>query len=694
MKKICKIASLLLAVLMVALTMASCKDNAPVGSLGSNILVESEASNDEQSDLTQSQVGENEDEPSEESEIADSSKEDEDMDSSNPNVSRPEKTGTSSKKTSSGDKVTATSSKKTSNTTTTSSKKPTNTTTTSSKKSTNTTTTSSKKPTNTTTTSSKAPSTSTSSNSPTTPTTPTYDIYTYSPVDTSGMTELQKAVVLTAESYFARGARLQYEDTRLTSTKYFSRWRWGMVRQKTIEDYTTQNIGYSNCAAFTHDVYYNALGFNIEQYTTASLVASSAASRVVLKKTYMSISTNKQKEALKEEFLSNLEPGDLMVYLTSSGSGHVMLYVGNDMMIHCSGSNYDWENKKEVTDIGIRYESIDCLFDESHRRCLYKQRDVAIIRPLNDFNGTIPAATLDRMDEMRGVVAEKLASVDPHVTVNPGDEITFTFNFENLSSTKKTLKVTDVVPANTTYVSGAEKKSGDNLSWTVTVEAGKSAKVSYKVKVAEGALGKTVYGTDAKVENIPVKCHKIYVKNTLTASEQTKIKNAAKALGSSSLRDIALADAIYKEALGESNLTDATATDMLNGIFVNYSTNMESWPSKWKKFTTSTSNKYYKMMAPDLYGGRQVLVDKDYDRATLITANKLVVGDIIITNNPTADTYEDTEKKKYIYEPVNYMFLGDKLLDLTNMKEIDLEPKLEQLLCEKHFVVIRPSITL
>jgi len=675
MRKFGKLLALVMAVLMVAVFAASCA-NEPVSSASSGVYTESEISggeNNNDEDTTTS-VGHSESETVSENENTQSEEEEEeDMSSGRPTISRPNKPdsnddSTSSKKTSSNsDKVTNTA---------TSSKKPS-------------TSTSSKKPS--TSTSSKKPSTTTSSNAPTTP---TYDIYTYRPVDTTGMTELQKAVVLTAESYFARGARLQYEDTRFISSKYLDLWRWGAVRTKNIEDYTTQNIQYSNCAAFTHDVYWSALGFNITQFTTSSLVASSPASRVVLMKKNLSVSGTAAKQALKEEFLSKLQPGDLMVYLRSSGTGHVMMYVGNNMMIHCSGYNYDWTNKQEKTDIGIRYESIDQLFIDGDSRCLYDKRDIAIIRPLNDFNGTIPAATKDRMDEMRGVVAEKLASVEPHVTVNPGDEITFTFNFENLSSSKKTLTVTDVVPANTTYVSGADKKSGDNLSWTVTLAAGKSAKVSYKVKVADNAIGKTIHGTDAKVENISLKCHKIYVKKTLTASEQTKIKNAAKALKNSSLRNIALADAIYKEALGESNLGSTTSKDILSGILVNYSTNMTSWPSRWKKLTTSTSNKFYKMMAPDLYGGRQLMTDKNYERVRLVTANKLVVGDIIITNNPATETYEDSGKSKYIYEPVNYMFLGDKLLDLTNMKEVDLEPKLEQLLCERHFVVIRPSITL
>lgn len=160
----------------------------------------------------------------------------------------------------------------------------------------------------------------------------------------------------------------------------------------------------------------------------------------------------------------------------------------------------------------------------------------------------------------------------------------------------------------------------------------------------------------------------------------------------SELRDIELADAIYKNALGSSSLSDASASDILNGVFKNYA-GSSSWPSRWQTLET-VNNTYLSMLAPDLYGGRQVINASTNDaegleRTRLVTAGNLVVGDIIVINNPETETYTTTQ---YTFDPVSYMFLGDKILDLTNMQMIDTEPLLEQLLCQRHFCIVRPSI--
>ena len=505
--------------------------------------------------------------------------------------------------------------------------------------------------------------------------------------------------MLTAENYFLRGSRLQYEDTRIVSTKSRDQWRWGYIKTNTVESYTTQNNRYSNCAAWTHEAYWNAFDIDIQQYQTAALCdLKTSDTRVVLKKAKADGAFNSPEkiEALTTQIRELLQPGDLVVYTRDTGTGHVMMYVGNNMMIHCTGASYDWTNKAEKFEVngGIRYDPVDGWFDATNSRYLFDKQKLSIIRPLNTFTGTIPQKTLERMGNMRGVVAEKLASVEPNVTVNLGDEITFTIKLSNYSSVDKTFAITDVVPAYTSYVSGAQNVDGSNLSWNITVPAGKVGEVSYKVKVSEevSTLGKTIYSTDTKVGSIELVCHKIYVKKTLTETQQQSIISAAETLKTSELRDIALADAIYKEALGSSSLSGATATAIFDAVFKNYAGN-KSWPARWKKLNT-TSNPFLGMLAPNLYGGRQVIDDsynsgQGIERIRLLTSANLVVGDVILTNNPATETYTNTT---YTYSPVVYMFLGDKLFDITNMQEVDLEPTLEQIMCERHFCVVRPSI--
>ena len=517
-------------------------------------------------------------------------------------------------------------------------------------------------------------------------------------VDTTGMTDLQKAVVLTAESFVIRGAWGQYDDTRLTASKALAYYRWS-TGQRQPEDYTSQFTGYSNCAAFVHDLYLAALDLDIRYYTTATLTSGCAK---VLAKLPVSSGfdrlNDRQLEELKQEFLDTLQPGDLIVYRYADGNnGHAMCYVGNNMMIHCTGSSYSYENQEEKYEENgcFRYESIDSFWNKESRRYLFNKNSYVIIRPLDGFDGEIPQRTLDRMEAMRGVVAEKTSSVAWTQTVSPGEEVTFTFTLKNLTGYEKNLTVTDTVPGSTTYVSGADRQEGDALSWTVTVPAGETVEVSYTVQVA-GDATKVVSGS--YVEHVPVNCPSIRVGRTLTAQEQETLALAAQNADFSSAGGIELVSALYRDSLGREVLRHMDANSLLEEVYRYFSVDIESgraaydenWPPQWRSL--DNSSQYARLVAPGLYGGRNVLegtseipcATLDFmrtERARLVTAEQLIEGDIIIANdNPD------------YFDAAAWLFTGGELLDLQTGQRIPAEPTLSQLICRKHFAVIRPSL--
>ncbi len=525
---------------------------------------------------------------------------------------------------------------------------------------------------------------------------PTSVIITEFPyVDTEGMTDLQKAVCITAESFVLRGNRAQYEDTRLIASKARNLWRWA-YSYRDPEEYTSQWRGYSNCAAFNHDIFYSALDYDIVDYTTAQLTARKTD--VVLTEKNPTNWSAEQKETAKKEFLEALEPGDLMVYRYGDGNGHVMMYVGNNRMIHCTGASFDWNNKAEKFEEtgSFKCETIDNFWIEDNRRYLFNKESYRIVRPLLSFKEQIPQKTLDRMNKVRGIMAEKTATCTYSQTANLGQEITFTFTLENVTDTDKTLNLKETLSENLTYVSGADKADGAILSWRVTVPAKKTVNISYKAKVKEDAalIGEKII-SNSFIESIPLNCPEIYIKKTLTDSEQTILVSTVNAFKGSNLRGIELADAIYKEAIGKSTLSGKNASEILSEMCENFSDNLDSWPAHWQKLKT-ISNPSLSMLAPNLYGGRYFMEPDGEERAEaalkrtrLVCADKLIIGDIILAN--TALGYEGENCRLRVS---SYMFVGDKLLDLDKNVLIESEPRLEKLLCDSHFAVIRPSINM
>ncbi len=532
----------------------------------------------------------------------------------------------------------------------------------------------------------------------------------------------QQAIVETALSYLARGSRIQYADTRLTQGDFVPsevRYRWQRGKNSP-EDATQQQYIYTNCAAFTYDVYFEALGYDILSYTTASLIQS--PTDIMPYKYFPSGKETEEKMAeVEKEFRSLLKPGDIIVVRyngKSKGNGHAMLYVGPDVLktvmaeknnqqegsattasttaaaeneyvydiIHSGGSNYNYSAYTEKFEKkgSISMTSVDMLFNpESSRYVFSKLLSFGIVRPLNRYEGGVPEKTQNRINNLYGVVAEKLCSHTVSNTVNPNEEITFTFSVENTTKYPVKLEIKDIVPEYTEYVSGAEAVSGSDLSWNLTVAAGEVKTASYTVRVkADAPYGTVIRSEDGTVGGVDADCKPITVAKTLTKEQQAAVKTAITELGDSELRATALANAIYEKVVGRGDLLDATYEETLAAVFVNYL----DLPTH---FSPALDGKYTSMLVPTLYGGRYTLPDLEADevevRTRLPYERNLTVGDILIAADDADATYR-----------ILCLYTGDGMYNLLEGEytEEAVDKVLEKCIAYNRYAVLRPSMAL
>ena len=526
------------------------------------------------------------------------------------------------------------------------------------------------------------------------------------------LTEKQAAVVATAYYYLLRGECLQYDDTFMNklsdSFSDFNESRW-QTEFRTPESYTLDEWGYLNCAAFTNDVYWSTFGVALpgDMYYTGNIYTNSAkyGMRVYsfersLTKTY----TDEEKAAMEEAFMSNLEPGDLIVIRRKNGGGHVMVHIGNGRFIHATGDSMNTsalEGVKENREPTLRFHRVKDYFfnrdgalnssnvfnDPTSARATVS---IAIVRPFaNETYASHPItdAAKARM-AIVGLIIEKAASVDLGVSVNPGDEITYTFTLYNTRTDDITVDITDKIPSNTTYVSGCDDRDGDNLSWTVTIPAGKEITVSYTVRVADTALDTVIESKDAIVAGLSFTCADISVKKTLTESEQTSIINAFNQLKSqnTSLRGLALVNEIYKKALGVGNVfadvNFLTVTEGENGIYASSDLPIQS-NYTYENFTRNEDGAYYKMLVPTLFGGRSIRSNgrNEWLRTRGVFVKNLMIGDVILGKRRDGITYI-------------FMYTGeDKFINLSTLAydTVDAQTTLDRLLGFDYFAVLRPS---
>ena len=519
------------------------------------------------------------------------------------------------------------------------------------------------------------------------------------------LTPQQKALANTAYQYVLRGTRLQYDDGNLGSSSEY-RWQIGTYQP---EEVTEQNWKYINCAGFTYDIYRTALGYDLGSlYTTRALMNhfTNGNAENDMYPFYFEwdegIHSDKARQAeIEKKFFDTLQVGDLVVVTrgtTTGGYGHVMMYVGNGMLAHSSGSTRSGDT--EIYEPTIRYMNVwSYLFNPTASNYLFIETPASntvyqtcIVRPLSKCgNIEIPENTQHRLDNLMGIISEKLSSHPEGLTANKGEEITFTYKIRNTNKVAKTLEVTDAVPASSTLVAApGATVDGDKLSWSVTVGAGETVEVSYTVK-ATGEYGSYIYSGDGKVGGALHTCPGTYIENTLTAEEQAAILEAIeyyKTNNTEGLMNLALINAIYERAGLPAPFADGvTAADLKADLF-----KTSSYSSSLYEF--NKDSEYYGMVAPTFYGGGKFYTKNQYgatskastDRSRLPRTQGLVFGDIVVAEFSSSSAL-------YMYTGEgNLVAIGQTSASISYDSRTTHNRLQRMLSAGKYYTILRPSM--
>lgn len=508
------------------------------------------------------------------------------------------------------------------------------------------------------------------------------------PVD-EALTDAQKAVIATAEAYLLRGDRGQYDVG--TTMGPDARYTHG---EGSPEEYTSGYWRYSNCSDFVYNCLYFGLGYKAGNNYHTSNIMMTAANQGIYYYRPTGKETAAEKQAQADKFYATLQPADIIVIRRTNSSGHAMLYIGNGKIIHSTGSSYNTSGTSgssygmETYEATFRYLNAYNIFNEkfdSGTSYTYypfsgKITAIAIYRPLAKYTGTASQEGMNRINNLQGIVVEKVTSTSFGQTANIGDEITYTFKLLNTNDTAKAVDITDVIPGGTTLVSASNAAvNGNNLTWTITIPAGEKTEISYTVKVGNSVPDNKLESDSAKVGGVTVKGPTLFVANTLTAAEQQKLIDAVKSLSSSSKSGLELANEIYKTAFGVENVF--AHTDL--STFHSQMFEKKSGQSK----RSLIDNQYGAMAAPGLYGGLNFHCDDDgkYGKLTrLAREENLVVGDLLFGRTSSANGL--------------YIYLGDNIcwsLSSNKAETVDVNGRLERFIGYKNYwVVLRPSMVL
>ena len=515
--------------------------------------------------------------------------------------------------------------------------------------------------------------------------------------------EKETMVATVAEAFYRQGVQIQYDQT-------------GTRRHinPSPEDAAVGNTLVLDCSSYVNACYNETFGVNVMPYAvtekspnTANFDAyaqsgGSNAGDVIGHWVTTDYPTEAQRRELLNSVRKNLRVGDVVCYRhgkSGGTSGHVMIYVGNDRFLHCTGTSYHYYNPSTQTPLDSYDQatpaerkngaiqtlaSKDVFENTSSRRYLFYQStsdsvwSFGVIRPLN--RGLSLTAETEKRKTAKSVDLEKIASVPQHGAVRVGDEITFTLQVKNfMSASVGDYVVTDKIPSGTVLKScEGGTQNGSELRWELTLGAKETKNLTYTVTVAAGAtkqiVSKGFQGNGVKSNDLK------FTVSKLTAAQTTKLMTTANTLSSgvSFTNPIEMPKTLYKNALNRTlfdyTKVSAALTDVIDS----------------DKNTFRTDTEISKMLVPDLYGGVDVKAGyvTDKTRARMITESYLVKGDIILA--------------EYSGKSVVYVYLGESRLlavysqdKVSQVVEIAADPYrniLVTLISYDRYAVLRPSL--
>ena len=320
----------------------------------------------------------------------------------------------------------------------------------------------------------------------------------------------QQAILTVAKAFYDRGVCVQYDqrsmDRKLQLTPR---------RRKYLppEASSSQYVHFLDCSGYTSAVYLTAFGYELPSDLTWLMIDQMEAQVFYYELTHQE--TLEQINAVKAQVLQILEPGDLITYDRGEGSGHIMLYLGDDTYTDCAvpfgeKNSYNFaEKKNQLYCQGIWKKPMREFLlpdDEQElrtgRRSLFNgnTRRFAIHRPL-DVLGEIPEQTQIRMNQAKDLWCAVESSASGCLQAYPGEPLRYTVIVRNLGETDRVVDVTFAAPAGCKFCGeGAVSQA---------VKAGQEIRVPFEVVVDTDNTNACLDGPVVTVNRLLIYTHPV-----------------------------------------------------------------------------------------------------------------------------------------------------------------------------------------
>ena len=520
------------------------------------------------------------------------------------------------------------------------------------------------------------------------------------PIKVAGVNNYQEVITAIANSFYLRGNQIQYDQSN---------------RRRQLNSYpemaSSDEITFLDCSSFTNSVYHYAFDINIvpSGATTADFnnYLKNYAGNDEYPDALCYYVNNEIEESNQTKVLADvksmLEVGDLVVYrhgATSGSSGHVMMYIGNNMFIHSTGSSFNYNSDpfsgQDAATAAERdggtvqlLKASEVFENKSSSRYLFKKTtndsifSFGVIRPLNRKNLKLTRAAIEKF-RLENVVINRSSDINLYNSVKKDDYIEYNISLVNKgTSTIHGIYINEYLSNLTTYqldeYEGYEviydKKLNQLRINIENLDVNEQLDVKYRVKVSSDS-GIITSTSDVNMMMVKPINHTI---QTISDNSLNKFKtSAASLINSSATSSLDIINNLYLNNCGKKFTNLSTISDLMDDL-------IDPTVDGIKEDSVSS-----KMIVPNLFGGLSIKEGmlKDIYRSRRVMIDYLMIGDIIVIYNSNK-----TEYSCYLYYDNNKFITvsGGKVIQQLNGSTLN-SCFTTQLIGFSKYVVIRPSM--
>ena len=521
----------------------------------------------------------------------------------------------------------------------------------------------------------------------------------------------QKAIRETAFAYYHKNPYHQYDDSAMS---ILGRTADGPRRTSAHMNNTPEMISedqpvYHTCSGFVYHVIYHCFDLQIMGGWGAAVGWSYTKTMddfATAQHTYGKDGV--EDPAVIEQFRAQLQPGDVISYTRKSGSGHTVLWLGEDVtgdgtmdLINVDGKYYggswnaDYKPGVEFREDGSQekyYGGVDINADNWGKdNIMYKSGEYFLFNPksgeyLGDkmsswnswrFTDKIAEYPLTERAKTRvlfpGLVITNQVEGGIFSAVTKGENLTYTLTMENKSEQDhKGILVQIPVPANSTLVSiNGQAAKGGLVKASVDIPAGGIVKMTYTVQ-ATGEVGSKIVLDGGYIHAIPL--GKLTTAIRSGAEDGSAVFTAATANQTKTGMDFA--NSVYATMGKELNLPELKE---LQKVFYTEKRVGENKLFIPVEAPAEENKTLYNMAVTDFFGGQYVADGLETTRVKDLRARDMQAGDLLIWEEYKGDcqvAVHDGEK-----------FLWAKNGKLVTMTQEDLD----RFFTFRFFIALRPA---